>query len=160
MTDKDRIDTLLVMADMLDEGGQEAIALLARALAAGKQLEGGATLWIISAHTGEYSDSRDWNIAAYFDEEQAKRHVELATRRSQELQAQHKERYDIPDGANEYDPEMRIDYTGIDYTCYPLRVFAKPEDAALALRPEWEERTRKWREELDKRRAQPGGADQ
>jgi hypothetical protein len=43
------------------------------------------TVYIVSGQTGEYSDHREWLVAAYLDESKAMTHVELANARAREL---------------------------------------------------------------------------
>lgn len=43
------------------------------------------TLYIVVGTIGEYSDRREWMVAAYEDEELARRHVELASARGREI---------------------------------------------------------------------------
>ena len=80
-------------------------------------------VYVVFGATGEYSDHRDWTIHAYTDEHVAQEHVLKASERSRELLAQYHSRYDIPDGANEWDRQMRIDYTGVNYEYVAVEVF-------------------------------------
>jgi hypothetical protein len=67
--------------------------------------------------TGEYSDRTEWAVLAFTSEAKAAAHCTLATARAHEIQQalgqspagmQHYEN-------NEYDPDMRMDYTGTSY---------------------------------------------
>jgi hypothetical protein len=78
------------------------------------------TIFVVEGSTGEYSDHREWPVMAYRDEAAAKAHVEAATRRANDLKAQHA--CDIPDGANEHDPGMQTDYTGTRYYYYAVEL--------------------------------------
>ena len=80
------------------------------------------TIYIVEGSTGEYSDHRDWMLCAYRDEAAAQEHVEKATARANELVAEYQRSYDIPSGANEHDPSMQIDYTGVRYTYYSVEL--------------------------------------
>ncbi len=120
MTDQELQELLVVFADALEQGGRQVQAAFLRALSAGK-----AEVWIVEGHCGEYSDSRDWACGCHMTEQAAQEHVEAATRRCQELLAQHDgDQYLIPDGANEFDPWMSLSYTGVNYTCYQLPLCA------------------------------------
>lgn len=78
-------------------------------------------VWIVQGSTGEYSDHDEWVICAYRTQEQANTHAVLAAARAREIQK-------AADGEmvfswdlerlgmfNEYDKDMRIDYTGVNY---------------------------------------------
>lgn len=73
-------------------------------------------LWIVEGSSGEYSDRRDWVVCAYRTEEEAKRHAARAQARSEELRRKHDTYWNIPAGANEWDPQESHDYTGTRYT--------------------------------------------
>ena len=79
---------------------------------------------IVEGHTGEYSDHRDWPIAAYYSEEKAKQHVVLATEAANELYSKHDDYGDIDDSdeKNPYDPDMKTDYTGTRYNYYSVEI--------------------------------------
>jgi len=74
-------------------------------------------IYIVKGTTGEYSDRRSWLVAAYKNEEEAKKHVEKASERHRELNTKYKGvSYQISDEANEYDPHMQTtNYTGTIY---------------------------------------------
>lgn len=72
--------------------------------------------WMVEGSSGEYSDRRDWIVCIYRTEEEAKRHAELAQKRSEELHKQYDDYWDIPAKANEWDPQESHDYTGTRYT--------------------------------------------
>ncbi len=88
-------------------------------------------IFIVEGNTGEYSDHQDWAVAAYLDEDLAKQHVELASVRARELYAEYDKNWeptsydDIPEGANQYDPRMRTDYTGVRYHYYDVEIRSK-----------------------------------
>ena len=75
-------------------------------------------IYVVFGITGEYSDNRRWLVMAFCDEEKAKQHVLNADKRAKELFAQFKRKNQftrVPDGANQYDPNMQMDYTGTSY---------------------------------------------
>lgn len=84
-------------------------------------------IWIVEGSSGEYSDRRDWVVCAYRTEAEAKRHAELAEARSKELRRDSGSYWDIPAGANEWDPQELHDYTGTRYwhSLTELRSFDK-----------------------------------
>ena len=68
--------------------------------------------------TGEYSDREEWPIVSYVDEEKAQLHVMRATEKANEWKAKMGDagRYDgAPADFSEYDPNMKMDYTGTSY---------------------------------------------
>lgn len=73
-------------------------------------------IYIVMGSAGEYSDHITWQVAAYNTEDEAEKHVEKAAERFRELNLKyHEDIYAIPKGENEYDPHMRVDYTGTRY---------------------------------------------
>lgn len=98
-------------------------------------------IWIVEGSTGEYSDRRDWPVAAYKHETDALRHAQLAQRAADEIEAI-KKRDDVDWYAHEpipnpYDDGMTIDYNGVFYRAYPVSMRANaPVDTPLRL-PEW-----------------------
>src|ERR1041385_6547010 len=42
-------------------------------------------IWIVYGERGEYSDHQEWSICFYYSEDEAKKHVELATARHREI---------------------------------------------------------------------------
>ena len=76
-------------------------------------------IYIVYGNTGEYSDRREWTVAAYADEAMAREHAELAMRWYQENDAFEQSRKESDwqqKNPNPYDPYMSIDYTGTDWT--------------------------------------------
>lgn len=72
-------------------------------------------IYAVVGVTGEWSDRREWPVAAYTDELSAQAHVEAATRRANEIFVATGD-YGPRDGhANEHDPAMEMDYTGTQY---------------------------------------------
>lgn len=72
-------------------------------------------IWIVEGTTGEYSDRTDWMVCAYTSQEKAEEHASKAVHRAVEIQKARPSRYDSPKGVNEFDPDMRMDYTGTEY---------------------------------------------
>jgi len=88
-------------------------------------------IYIVEGSTGEPSDYCDWIVAAYVDEAHAKRHVELAAGRAAELLAEaggcnapgwHLVQRAHP---NEWDRGMKVDYTGVHYRYYSVKVLTE-----------------------------------
>lgn len=72
-------------------------------------------IYIVEGSTGEYSDHTEWIVCAYEKENDAQTHVVDASAMARELIAEYETPYDIPNGANPFDPKMRVDYTGVNY---------------------------------------------
>jgi osmotically-inducible protein OsmY len=75
-------------------------------------------IYVVMGSTGEYSDRSEWPVVAFRDEEEARKRVENATRRAKELEATKPRDYRrITEHfkQNEFDPDMRNDYTGTAY---------------------------------------------
>ncbi len=72
-------------------------------------------IYIVGGTTGAYSDRTDWVVCAYTDSEQAETHVRNAMLRAKEIEKSRESRYTAVRGINEFDPEMRMDYTGTEY---------------------------------------------
>ncbi len=74
------------------------------------------TLYVVMGTTGEYSDRSEWPVRAFIDETAAETLAVLATARAKEIEDTKGNRYSsIPDGANEHDQQMQMDYTGTKY---------------------------------------------
>jgi hypothetical protein len=87
-------------------------------------------IYVVQGSTGEYSDHCEWLVAAFYSEQKAADLVVAATRRANELYAQHKDNtWGIPDGANEHDPMMETDYTGTRYCHFGIEIHDKPQPA-------------------------------
>lgn len=76
-------------------------------------------VYIVQGSTGEYSDHIEWLVCGYVDEKLAQERVNACSARARELIVKYTNRGDIPDGANEHDPRMQVDYTGVNYTYVP-----------------------------------------
>ena len=82
-------------------------------------------VFVVMGTTGEYSDRNEWAVMAYLDEAQAQEHVVNADRRAKELFATRQDHYSIEKGANEFDPDMSMDYTGTSYFIYRVPLAKK-----------------------------------
>jgi hypothetical protein len=80
------------------------------------------TIYIVEGTTGECSDRREWQIRAFLSKKKANALQALASKRAKELFTEYDKYYHIPRGANEFDPEMRADYTGVRYVVYSLEL--------------------------------------
>jgi hypothetical protein len=69
-------------------------------------------IYIVEGSTGEYSDRQDWIVCAYQSKEKAEEHADKAEHRAKEMLPK---RYSNFEGQNEFDPHMRMDYTGTEY---------------------------------------------
>jgi len=77
------------------------------------------TIHVVMGSTGEYSDRSEWPVLAFSSLEVAQTRVTLATQRAKEIEAQRESKYSLisedDNLKNEYDPDMRMDYTGTIY---------------------------------------------
>ena len=100
-----------------------------------------STIYVVMGTVGEFSDRREWAVAAYESEELAQRHVELASQRGREIEAARipgsaRDKMTGPErGAawnvyvdtwktNQFDANFRCDYHPATYFLYeevPLR---------------------------------------
>ena len=92
----------------------------------GEGIEMATQLHVVIGRTGEYSDRDEWMVAAYADEALAQRHATLASDVARTFEGTD---WDVRDAAtNQYDPHMRIDYTGTSYYVCAVPMFdAVPE---------------------------------
>jgi hypothetical protein len=72
-------------------------------------------IYIVQGTTGEYSDRTDWIVCAYISRELAEERASKAMRRATELKRTEWE-YSGTIMQNEFDANMRMDYTGTEYT--------------------------------------------
>jgi hypothetical protein len=73
-------------------------------------------IFVVMGTTGEYSDRSEWPVIGYFDEKKAQEHVENAAKVAKGIEATRTSPYwTDPDQSNQYDPHMRMDYTGTSY---------------------------------------------
>ncbi len=82
-------------------------------------------VFVVMGTTGEYSERNEWAVMAYLDEAAAQEHVVNADRRAKELFATRQDLYSIEKGANEFDPDMSMDYTGTSYFIYTVPLAKK-----------------------------------
>ena len=87
-------------------------------------------VFVVVGVCGEYSDKRDWPVAAYFDRTLADRHADAAHDVARELQAERERRLDAGD-YEFYEPKSPLDasiqfsYTGTDYYVMTVPVLAE-----------------------------------
>lgn len=89
-------------------------------------------IWIVQGSTGEYSDHKEWPVKAFRDKGKAQRLVIEAQARCNEIATVKNEYewdvwWDMTEAkhattVNEFDPAMKLDYTGTHYTCYPIEL--------------------------------------
>jgi hypothetical protein len=72
-------------------------------------------IWIVEGTTGEYIDRNDWVVCAYYSKQKAEEHARKAMLRAKEIEKTRESSYHVPEGVNEFDPDMRMDYTGTEY---------------------------------------------
>jgi hypothetical protein len=80
-------------------------------------------IYVVEGSTGEYSDHTEWLVKAYKDESKAKAHVVRATEVANKLFQSRESKFS--EGENEtnpYDPDMRMDYTGVHYTYFSVEL--------------------------------------
>ena len=77
-------------------------------------------IYIVEGSTGEYSDHVEWPVAAYWNEDNAQQRVLKATQCANELFTDYRNHYGKVE--NEYDENMRMDYTGVRYRYYPIAI--------------------------------------
>ena len=82
---------------------------------------------MVMGSTGEYSDHREWMVRAFTTESAAKDFVKRVTQRAQEVISRYEGGY-MPDGVNELDPNMRVDYTGVNYSYEKCELVGKFSD--------------------------------
>lgn len=76
-------------------------------------------VYVVMGGTGEYSDRREWPVAAYLDKAMADAHEDAAVRWARahglgfDADLGWEERRDRP--PSPFDPGMHVDYTGTDY---------------------------------------------
>lgn len=79
-------------------------------------------VYVIQGTTGEYSDRNDWLVCAYHSREKAEEHTRKAMLRAKEIRGVGQFSYNVPQGVNEFDPNMQMDYTGTEYTVYEVEI--------------------------------------
>lgn len=96
-------------------------------------------IYLVRGHTGEFSDKREWTVAAYAEHTLATEHARLANldaerwekaTNQEELWASHEADNEkctcdhcwngdlslAPPDFSKYDPQLRVRYNGTDYT--------------------------------------------
>lgn len=75
------------------------------------------SIYIVIGTTGEHSYLSEWVVCAYSEEAQAIEHAKMATQEAARIFASKKQwRWEADDAALLWDPHMKVDYTGTDYT--------------------------------------------
>lgn len=87
-------------------------------------------IYIVHGSTGEYSDRKEWIVCAYKEEDHARKHVLAASSTARELIIKYGNYYNIPRGANPFDPEMSVDCTGVNYDVLPTELLSKMKQEA------------------------------
>ena len=87
-------------------------------------------VYVVTGVTGEYSDMREWPVCAYFELEPALKHAHMAQQRAEEIKAdcdnKGVSRYNyLETSPNEWDPTMRMDYTGTEYYVSSVKSFVR-----------------------------------
>lgn len=78
-------------------------------------------IYLVQGTTGEYSDRTDWVVCAYRSKQKAEDHASKAMHRAMELFKSGWRSYNSEE-VNEFDPGMRIDYTGTEYTTFEVEL--------------------------------------
>jgi hypothetical protein len=88
-------------------------------------------VYIVMGTTGEYSDRCEWPVVAYFDEHAAKVHVYNAKCVANQIEQNMDGSWYDPDedAKNEYDPDMRMYYTGTTYYVMTVDTADAPQEA-------------------------------
>ena len=79
-------------------------------------------VYVVEGSTGEYSDHREWPVAAYIDEDLAREHADKAKKWYLKNWRQGMGWEDEDKLNNPYDPDMSLDYTGTDWTVYKIEL--------------------------------------
>ena len=66
-------------------------------------------IYVVMGTCGEYSDRNEWPVVAFTDKHAAEERVALAGKKAAELYASFRHPWQIPEGANEFDPYMQHD---------------------------------------------------
>ena len=77
---------------------------------------------MVEGSTGEYSDHCEWPVCAYTNKTKAETRVVEAQARANELFAGEGSYPYKLDGVNEFDSNMRMDYTGVEYQTYEVEL--------------------------------------
>ena len=93
------------------------------------------SIYIVFGSTGEYSDHREWPVAAFLDESEAKEHVRRASLIAEALYKERKESnpgFSYEMSGSPYDPNIEMDYYGgalYSYWTVPLLSRSKAFEA-------------------------------
>jgi hypothetical protein len=79
-------------------------------------------VYVVMGQTGEYSDMREWPVKAFLDLARAEELVVNALNRAKEIEEERPSEYHVAEGINEFDPEMKMDYTGTNYYIMDVRL--------------------------------------
>jgi hypothetical protein len=82
-------------------------------------------IFVVIGTTGEYSNRIEWPVMVYLDEAKAQEHVVNANHRAKELFSTRRDHHSIEKGANEFDPDMVMEYTGTSYFIYRVHLPSK-----------------------------------
>jgi hypothetical protein len=78
-------------------------------------------IYIVEGTTSDGECRDDWIVCAYKQQDVADEHARKAMLRAMEIHKANKYYYSSQK-LNEFDPEMRIDYTGIDYNVFEVEL--------------------------------------
>lgn len=82
------------------------------------------TVYVVMGSTGEYSDRREWAVAAYTDEKEVQRHVIEAEKRAGEIKVLSQSEGKWPHNySNDFDKGFDMDYTGTSYYYTTVELF-------------------------------------
>jgi len=85
------------------------------------------TIYVVQGSTGEYSDHVEWLVKAFYQEKQAQDFVNELDKVADMINERIKKQgfiqyYSNKDNFNPLDPQFRVDYTGTNYTYYPVEL--------------------------------------
>jgi hypothetical protein len=89
------------------------------------------TLYVVVGETGEYADSRNWNVVGYTDKNLAEQHAKLANDLMQEGRPQHLSHADRSEFLKSfpYDNEPSVDtLTGTTYSVAEIPLVAHVDE--------------------------------
>lgn len=72
------------------------------------------TIYLVVGETGEHADRTEWLVAAYLSKKRAETHAKRAEERAREIEKKGNS-LGRPCERSEFDPNLRIDYTGTNY---------------------------------------------
>ncbi len=84
-------------------------------------------IFVVRGETGEHDDYTTWYVVAYTNKEHARKHVEAAQKRANEikdiLDSDNFNPYEASKHTNDYDKFMQMDYTGTEYCYEKLEIY-------------------------------------